>query len=332
MLSLRSLARTVPRALSRSSTQSSTRPITSLYQSPRLSQPWRTASKLSHAAFSTSIPFRAEISEGTVDQELSAKLENELQLEKDMSETNDLPENLKEYLDSSPFQVHDTVGEEEVVLTRSYGNEKIRVTFSIADLSSIDPNEADQYSEDRAMMDEEDGSGLPTDGQSGGAQSKGTINQGKTKGGNFKVAPEDSVAPADRPELMDDESPVTEEDDEPSFPARVNITIEKKGVEGAIQVETVAQDGIINIENVYYFKKADFADAKTAEQDWSRRLMYTGPPFGNLDQDLQVLLERYLDERGINTALALWVPEYIDHKEQKEYQNWLSDMKTFVDA
>jgi hypothetical protein len=26
--------------------------------------------------------------------------------------------------------------------------------------------------------------------------------------------------------------------------------------------------------------------------------MYTGPPFGNLDEDLQVLLERYLDERG----------------------------------
>ena len=41
-------------------------------------------------------------------------------------------------------------------------------------------------------------------------------------------------------------------------------------------------------------------------------------------QDLQVLLERYLEERGINTALALWVPEYIDFKEQREYLDWLA--------
>ena len=198
------------------------------------------------------------------------------------------------------------------------------MTFTIADLSTLD-QDADNYQDDRALMDEE-GEDFPPDTQSGGAQSKGTINQGKSKGGNFKVAPEDSVAPADRPELMDDESPAGEEDQDPGFPARVNVTIEKAGTEGALQVESVAQDGIIAIENVYYFPKAEYADAATAEQDWSRKLMYTGPPYGNLDQDLQVLLERYLDERGINTALALWVPEYIDFKEQREYLRWLAGM------
>ena len=125
---------------------------------------------------------------------------------------------------------------------------------------------------------------------------------------------------------MDDESPANDEDQDPGFPARVNITIEKPGSEGALQVESIAQDGIIAIENVYYFPKAEYADAETAEQDWARKLMYTGPPYGNLDQDLQVLLERYLDERGINTALALWVPEYIDFKEQREYVRWLAGM------
>lgn len=78
------------------------------------------------------------------------------------------------------------------------------------------------------------------------------------------------------------------------------------------------------MENICYFQKPELADAKTAELDWSRRNLYTGPPVGNLDEDLQVLLERYVDERGINTALALWIPEYIDWKEQKEYLNWLS--------
>jgi len=251
-----------------------------------------------------------------VDQELSAKLEDELQMEKEMTESDDLPPNLKEFMDTSQFQIHDTPGEEEVVLTRSFGNERIRITFSIADLNSIDP---EAYAEDKAQYDEDDDL-LPSDLQSG-AQSKGT---------QAGAASENSVSPSDQEDMDGESSGVA--DEEPSFPARMNITIEKDGATGALQVETVAQDGVINIENVYYFKQSELADAKTAEQDWSRRLMYTGPPYGNLDQDLQVLLERYLDERGINTALALWVPEYIDFKEQKEYLHWLSDVKSFVDA
>lgn len=181
----------------------------------------------------------------------------------------------------------------------------------------------DQLSEDSALEDEY-GEDVPTDTQSGGAQSKGTINQGHTKGGNINVAPEDRVAPADREELAEDESPSGEESTEdPGFPIRINVTIEKAG-KGSMQVETIAEDGMIQIENVYYYQKAELADAQTADLNWSKRNLYAGPPFGNLDEYLQVLLERYLDERGINTALALFVPEYVDFKEQKEYLSWLS--------
>lgn len=93
---------------------------------------------------------------------------------------------------------------------------------------------------------------------------------------------------------------------------------------GAIQFEAVAQDGMIVIDNVFYHKSTELATAKTVNADWERRGLYAGPPFANLDEDLQVLLERYLDERGINTALALFIPDYIDYKEQKEYVSWLS--------
>ena len=139
------------------------------------------------------------------------------------------------------------------------------------------------------------------------------------------MAPEDRVAPADREELMDDESAADEKDPnaEPSFPARINVMIEKPG-KGTLQIETTAQDGEIVIDNVLYFANAELADAQTAEMEWKRRNLYEGPPFGNLDEDLQVLFERFLDERGVNTALALWVPEYIDFKEQREYLGWLS--------
>lgn len=188
-----------------------------------------------------------------------------------------------------------------------------------------DPNDPSQ---DPALYDEDDGS-IPESAQSGGANTKGAINVGHTKGGNIKIAPEDRVAPADREDLADDESPPSNEDDEPSFPARVNVMIEKVG-KGTLQIETTAQDGEIVIDNVYFFKDAELADAKTAELDWKRRNLYEGPPFGNLDEDLQVLLERYLDERGVNTALAMWVPEYIDFKEQREYLNWLSSKSRSV--
>lgn len=81
---------------------------------------------------------------------------------------------------------------------------------------------------------------------------------------------------------------------------------------------------MIVIDNVFYHKSAQLTTAKTPSADWEKRGLYAGPPFSNLDEDLQVLLERYLDERGINTALALFIPDYIDYKEQKEYIAWLS--------
>jgi complement component 1 Q subcomponent-binding protein len=86
------------------------------------------------------------------------------------------------------------------------------------------------------------------------------------------------------------------------------------------------------IENVFYYNDASFAYAKTPETINGRQELYSGPPFANLDENLQMMLERYLDERGINAALAIFVPDYIDMKEQKEYLRWLSNVKDFVEA
>lgn len=144
------------------------------------------------------------------------------------------------------------------------------------------------------------------------------INQGSK---NFKVAPEDSI----------EEGAESSEQDSESFPARVNIVITKPG-RGALAIETVAQDGMIVIDNVYYYADPSHADAKSADAEHARQSLYVGPPFGNLDPDLQVMFERYLDERGVNTALALFVPDYIDVKEQREYLGWLSNVKGFVEA
>ena len=175
--------------------------------------------------------------------------------------------------------------------------------------------------------------------QGGGAQSKGTINSGRTKGGNFNIAPEDSVAPADRPELSnaEDASPsssssstsANENNTSAGFPARLHITIEKEGLAGALHVEALVRDGDIMTETLHFFPKKELADAKSAEADWSRRGLYTGPPFANLDEELQVLIDRYIQERGVDTALAVWVPDYVDWKEQREYVAWLERKSGF---
>lgn len=185
--------------------------------------------------------------------------------------------------------------------------------------------------DENAMMDEmDDPNDLPDmDMQSGGANTKGSVTQGKTRGGNFRVAPPDSISPADRPELADEEAG-QDEDQEPSFPAHCYITVDRPG-KGALQIEAIAQDGMMVIENVYYYKDGKLAEPKSRPDEEASRDLYTGPPFGNLDEDLQLLFERYLEERGINTTLALFVPEYIDYKEQKEYLNWLSGVKAFVE-
>lgn len=111
-------------------------------------------------------------------------------------------------------------------------------------------------------------------------------------------------------------------DAEPDFPARVNVTIEKPG-SGALLIQTVVQNGYFQIEDLSYFAKPDLAHAQTAEKDWARQALYSGPPFGNLDETLQGLLDRYLEERGIDSELATMIPDYIQVKEQKEYVTWL---------
>jgi complement component 1 Q subcomponent-binding protein len=130
--------------------------------------------------------------------------------------------------------------------------------------------------EDSAMYDDAD-----MDVQSGGANTKGAINQGRTQDGNIRVAPEDRIAPADREELEDD---YENDGEQQGFPAHASIRIERPG-KGALAIEATAQDGDFLIEDLYYFPSADLADPATAEKDWSRRALYT--VCGNLAYNIQ---------------------------------------------
>lgn len=194
---------------------------------------------------------------------------------------------------------------------------RIRIECSIADMNA--EQELDELEDDAAFEDEPE----PADLTSGG---KRTINQSGTRGGKIDVAPEDSLAPADRANAVDEQPAELN-----AFPLNLNITIDKGGV-GATNIIAEAQDGVITLEYVHFLPRASLIDPKTTDEMKQSQNVYRGPPFSHLDTELQAMYENYVRERGVNEQLAYFLTRYVDYKEQREYVLWLENMKKFVDA
>lgn len=305
MLSVRTFARAAPRAAARIS--SSALRQSAIARPSILKTSTLTALRPARAAFSTTVFRRAAKSE--TDEELSAKLESEIQIEEDMKANEQEPASIKDFLNNSAFELVDTPGQEVVKLVRSFGEEKITVSFSIADITNYDP-----YSEDNALEEE----ALDDDA---------IQNPNKQRG----VSATGGARSAQAEEEMEDD--LDDMDEEAAAPINLSIVIEKPGkTSGALNIDATAQDGNIVVENLFYYDDAKVAKVESPEAAQKRADVYPGPPFGSLDDDLQVLMERFLEERGITQALAVFVPDYVDVKEQREYMRWLSNVKTFVDA
>ena len=101
-----------------------------------------------------------------------------------------------------------------------------------------------------------------------------------------------------------------------STPIRVAISITKRNAPGCLSVDAVCQDGAFLVENASFYSDAEVGTSLTAQADWKRRGLYLGPTFENLDPAVQDEFEKYLDERGVNESLALFIPDYAEYKEQ----------------
>lgn len=124
----------------------------------------------------------------------------------------------------------------------------------------------------------------------------------------------------------------SDESADAAVPCRLTVIVEKPNQPGALNIEATAQDGSIIVDNLYYFTDKALAYGDSGEAAHKAQGVYAGPPFGSLDEDLQILMERFLEERGVTQALAVFVPDYMDVKEQKEYLGWLEGVKKFIDA
>jgi len=211
-------------------------------------------------------------SEGSVDIVLSQKLAEELKYEKEADSTE--PEFLTTFKAQKIWEIQDVAGNDEVTLVRKFGNETIRLMFSIADIQSA----------------EED------------------------------------------PEYEQEEGEGAEDQALNTYPVRASFSITKNNAKGSINIDTMCQEGAFIIDNMSYYPNAELGTDLTAEADWKRRGLYIGPQFDTLDVAVQEEIEKWLQERGINENLAMFIPEYSEFKEQKEYVRWLENVKNFVEA
>ncbi|KAH9462168.1 hypothetical protein H4Q26_017978 [Puccinia striiformis f. sp. tritici PST-130] len=210
-------------------------------------------------------------SAGETDSKLVAKLKAEITYEEDAGSKDD-PEWLKEFKADGTFEITDKLGSDEVVLTRKFGNENIRIAFSC---SESDTNEMDEELE---VEPEEDG----------------------------KDAIEDCRI-------------------------RTAISIMKPG-HGGMVIDSSTDGSTFDIDNVSFYDDEKLALDESYENDWKRRGLYFGPTFIDLDEELQQSFNDFLEERAIGSELAAIVLDLAEHKEQKEYVNWLEKMSKFIKA
>ncbi|GAA5843227.1 hypothetical protein JCM3766R1_006630 [Sporobolomyces carnicolor] len=207
---------------------------------------------------------------------LSLKLAEEIKYETENSDQSE-PEFLSEFKSEGVWKIKDEPGSDEITLTRTFGNENIRLIFSISDIDA----EAD-------------------------------INE---------LASEEESAGADAEVPVEELGPVAVE---------TQIVVSKASG-GALTIDAVAEAGSFIINNIAFYPESEVALGMKAEDDWKRQGLYMGPAFDNLDEGVQAEFENFLEERGINSALALTIPDLAEWKEQKEYVSWLKGAQKFLE-
>ncbi|KAJ2388221.1 Mitochondrial acidic protein mam33, partial [Coemansia sp. RSA 2559] len=99
-----------------------------------------------------------------------------------------------------------------------------------------------------------------------------------------------------------------------------------------LHMELESEEGDIGIDRMKFISDEETAVANTLEKDWQRKQVYCGPIFGQLSDDLKENVDAFLAERNIDTALTLFMLDFIEYREQSEYLQWLRNFKKFINA
>ncbi|KAJ2707321.1 Mitochondrial acidic protein mam33 [Coemansia sp. IMI 203386] len=121
------------------------------------------------------------------------------------------------------------------------------------------------------------------------------------------------------------------EDAPEDFPIYFTATFAKPGAP-VLHMELECEEGEIGVAHMKFLKDEEAAVSETVEKDWARKQVYCGPIYGQLSDDLKENIDEFLAERNVDTALTLFMQDYIEFKEQGEYLSWLKSFKKFIDA
>jgi complement component 1 Q subcomponent-binding protein len=98
----------------------------------------------------------------------------------------------------------------------------------------------------------------------------------------------------------------------------------------ALRFGLSVEDQELVMETVAHFKDAGIALDDTPNGDHKRTSHYPGPLIHELDSNVADNFLSYLEERGVNDDLAVFITEYAFWVEQQEYEHWLSSVGKFV--
>eukprot|EP01012_Entosiphon_sulcatum_P000321 TRINITY_DN100508_c0_g1_i1.p1 TRINITY_DN100508_c0_g1~~TRINITY_DN100508_c0_g1_i1.p1 ORF type:complete len:228 (-),score=44.96 TRINITY_DN100508_c0_g1_i1:118-780(-) len=115
----------------------------------------------------------------------------------------------------------------------------------------------------------------------------------------------------------------------------VDIIVRKAGRGGLeFQCTVEHQDGspVLIVQRFAHFDEAHAATLvdETAEADYQRDLRYGGPLLADLESDLQEAIAEFLEQRGVNDDIAVWVWDHVRVKENKEYVRWMKGIQNFL--
>ncbi|KAL9231983.1 hypothetical protein vseg_007136 [Gypsophila vaccaria] len=127
---------------------------------------------------------------------------------------------------------------------------------------------------------------------------------------------------------FDGSSPLTEVGSIPGLPGEevhlhitMVINIFKEGSNQVLEFICSAWPDSLEVEKLFVRERSRLPTNKP----------YTGPPFWELDDQLQDELNIFLEERGIDSDLCAFLHSYIGHKDKAEYLRWLESIESVID-
>merc|ERR1739845_258810 len=113
-------------------------------------------------------------------------------------------------------------------------------------------------------------------------------------------------------------------EEEGSAPVRFDIYVSRNGK--TMKLTCTTHDSEVSVDSVIVFN----GNVDNADYD---KDPYRGPNLDELPEDMQEGFSNYVTEEcGVNENVAAFISMFADFQEQKEYIEWLKDVKMIIDS